>query len=59
MFLETRVGYTGGDAPDATYGNHDGHAEATRLCLHWRSGWSIVEQSGRNQWQPDQVQSAR
>jgi peptide-methionine (S)-S-oxide reductase len=26
--LTTRVGYTGGDVPNATYRNHEGHAEA-------------------------------
>jgi methionine-S-sulfoxide reductase len=29
--LETDVGYTGGDAKNATYRNHDGHAEAVRV----------------------------
>ena len=28
---ETRVGYTGGDVPNATYRNHDGHAEAIEI----------------------------
>jgi peptide-methionine (S)-S-oxide reductase len=27
----TRVGYTGGDVPDATYRNHAGHAEAIEI----------------------------
>ena len=26
--ISTRVGYTGGDVPNATYRNHQGHAEA-------------------------------
>src|SRR3546814_7871686 len=26
--ISTRVGYTGGDVPDATYSNHGSHAEA-------------------------------
>ena len=31
--ISTRVGYTGGDVPNATYGNHDGHAEALELVF--------------------------
>ena len=27
----TRVGYSGGDVPNATYRNHDGHAEAIEI----------------------------
>ncbi|OQW39401.1 MAG: peptide-methionine (S)-S-oxide reductase [Proteobacteria bacterium SG_bin5] len=29
--LKTRVGYTGGDVPNATYRNHAGHAEAIEI----------------------------
>jgi len=29
--ISTRVGYTGGDVPDATYRNHQGHAEAIEI----------------------------
>ena len=29
--VTTRVGYTGGDVPDATYRNHGGHAEAIEI----------------------------
>jgi len=29
--LTTRVGYTGGDVPDATYRNHGNHAEAIEI----------------------------
>ncbi|TDK31826.1 peptide-methionine (S)-S-oxide reductase [Rhizobium deserti] len=29
--LSTRVGYTGGDVRDATYRNHEGHAEAIEI----------------------------
>ena len=29
--LRTRVGYTGGDVPNATYGNHGDHAEAIEI----------------------------
>jgi peptide-methionine (S)-S-oxide reductase len=29
--LETRVGYTGGDVPNATYRNHGSHAEAIEI----------------------------
>jgi peptide-methionine (S)-S-oxide reductase len=29
----TRVGYTGGDIPNATYGNHGGHAEALEIVF--------------------------
>ncbi len=29
--VSTRVGYTGGDVPNATYYNHDGHAEAIEV----------------------------
>ena len=29
----TRVGYTGGDVADATYRNHDGHAEAIEVTF--------------------------
>ncbi|BAU94086.1 peptide methionine sulfoxide reductase MsrA (plasmid) [Methylorubrum populi] len=28
---QTRVGYTGGDVPNATYRNHEGHAEAIEI----------------------------
>jgi peptide-methionine (S)-S-oxide reductase len=31
--ISTRVGYTGGDVPNATYGNHDGHAEAIEIVF--------------------------
>jgi len=31
--LSTRVGYTGGDVPNATYRNHGGHAEAIELVF--------------------------
>jgi len=31
--LTTRVGYTGGDAPNATYRNHRGHAEAIEIAF--------------------------
>ena len=31
--LSTRVGYTGGDVADATYNNHDGHAEAIEIVF--------------------------
>lgn len=31
--LETRVGYTGGDVPDATYRNHGTHAEAIEITF--------------------------
>ena len=29
--ISTRVGYTGGDIPNATYRNHGTHAEGSRL----------------------------
>jgi len=29
----TRVGYTGGSVANATYRNHDGHAEAIEISL--------------------------
>lgn len=29
----TRVGYTGGDVPNATYGNHGAHAEAIEIVF--------------------------
>ena len=29
--ISTRVGYTGGDVPNATYRNHHGHAEAIEI----------------------------
>lgn len=29
--LDTEVGYTGGTVPNATYRNHEGHAEAIRI----------------------------
>lgn len=29
--VETEVGYTGGDVPNATYRNHEGHAEAVAI----------------------------
>jgi peptide-methionine (S)-S-oxide reductase len=31
--ISTRVGYTGGDVPNPTYGNHDGHAEAIEVVF--------------------------
>ena len=31
--LSTRVGYTGGDVPNATYGNHGTHAEAIEIVF--------------------------
>lgn len=31
--LSTRVGYTGGDVPDATYRNHGTHAEAIEIVF--------------------------
>ena len=29
--ISTRVGYTGGDVPNATYRHHPGHAEAIEI----------------------------
>jgi peptide-methionine (S)-S-oxide reductase len=31
--LDTKVGYTGGNVPDATYEKHDGHAEALKVVF--------------------------
>jgi peptide-methionine (S)-S-oxide reductase len=31
--ISTRVGYTGGDVPNATYRNHSGHAEAIEIIF--------------------------
>jgi len=31
--VSTRVGYTGGDVPNATYRNHEGHAEAIEIVF--------------------------
>jgi peptide-methionine (S)-S-oxide reductase len=31
--ITTRVGYTGGNIPNATYRNHDGHAEAIEIIF--------------------------
>ena len=31
--ISTRVGYTGGDVPNATYRNHEGHAEAIEIIF--------------------------
>src|SRR4051794_20095337 len=31
--VSTRVGYTGGRVENATYGNHDGHAEAIEIIF--------------------------
>jgi peptide-methionine (S)-S-oxide reductase len=31
--LSTRVGYTGGTTPNATYRNHGGHAEAVEIIF--------------------------
>src|SRR5277367_4141645 len=31
--ISTRVGYTGGDVPNATYRNHEGHAEAIEITF--------------------------
>src|SRR5437588_1035986 len=32
--VSTRVGYTGGDVPNATYRNHEGHAEAIEIVFN-------------------------
>lgn len=32
--ISTRVGYSGGDVPNATYRNHDGHAEAIEITFN-------------------------
>ncbi len=32
--VSTRVGYTGGDTPDATYKNHGNHAEAIEITFN-------------------------
>jgi len=34
--ISTRIGYTGGDVPNATYRNHGTHAEAIENCLRPR-----------------------
>jgi peptide-methionine (S)-S-oxide reductase len=31
--ISTRVGYTGGDLPNPSYGNHQGHAEAIEIVF--------------------------
>src|SRR6202521_2282132 len=31
--ISTRVGYTGGNVPNATYRNHEGHAEAIEIVF--------------------------
>lgn len=31
--ISTRVGYSGGDVPNATYGNHGSHAEAVEIIF--------------------------
>ena len=31
--ISTRVGYSGGDVPNATYQNHEGHAEAVEIVF--------------------------
>jgi peptide-methionine (S)-S-oxide reductase len=31
--ISTRVGYTGGDVPNATYRNHEGHAETVEIVF--------------------------
>jgi len=31
--VSTRVGYTGGEVPDATYNNHRGHAESVEIVF--------------------------
>jgi peptide-methionine (S)-S-oxide reductase len=31
--ISTRVGYAGGDVPNATYRNHEGHAEAVEIVF--------------------------
>ena len=31
--ISTRAGYTGGDVPNATYRNHEGHAEAVEIVF--------------------------
>jgi peptide-methionine (S)-S-oxide reductase len=35
--ISTRVGYTGGDAPNATYRNHGNHAEAIEIVFDPRT----------------------
>ncbi len=32
--LDTEVGYTGGDVPNATYEKHNGHAEALKVVFN-------------------------
>ena len=34
--ISSRVGYSGGDVPNATYRNHGTHAEAVEILLHDR-----------------------
>ena len=36
--LSTRVGYSGGDVPNATYRNHEGHAEAIAQRIRQHAG---------------------
>ena len=43
--VDTRVGYTGGDVPNATYRNHGSHAEAIEIefdpkRISYRDFWS-------------------
>src|SRR5205823_10153105 len=35
--ISTRVGYTGGEVPNATYGNHGNHAEAIEITFDPRT----------------------
>lgn len=48
--LATRVGYTGGDVPDATYRNHGTHAEGIEIVFDpnrtsYRASWSSSSRS--------------
>ena len=48
--IDTRVGYTGGDVPNATYRNHGTHAEGIEIIfdpemINYGRSWSISSRS--------------
>jgi len=48
--ISTRVGYTGGDVPNATYRDHGSHAEAIEIIfdparISYRTLWNFSSRS--------------
>ena len=58
--VSTRVGYTGGDVPNATYRNHGNHAEAIEIVfdphrISYRDLWSSSSRSTTRRQRTDRV----